>query len=116
VRHLTCDELRIGLAETDGTSVVRLGGDAGFPGADRLADALAAVAARRPRRVVIDLSDLTFISSLAIGVLVTFKYRLIRQGGAIMLVGARPRIEETLRAARVFDDVLTGGAAPAQVN
>jgi anti-anti-sigma factor len=116
VRHLTSDELRIGISEGDGTSVVRLSGDAGFPDADRLADAMAAVAARRPPRVVIDLSGLAFISSLAVGVLVTFKYRLTRQGGRMRLVGARPRIEEVLRAARVFDDVLAGDPARANVN
>jgi len=115
VRHVTSEELRIGLSESADTSVVRLSGDAGFPDADRLADALAAVAARRPRKVVIDLSGLAFISSLAIGVLVTFKYRLKRQGGGMVIVGARPRIEETLRVARVFDDVMASGAARAGV-
>jgi anti-anti-sigma factor len=115
VRHSTAEELRIALSEADGTSLVRLSGDAGFPDADRLADALAAVAARRPRQVVVELCELGFISSLAIGVLVTFKYRLKRQGGRLIIVGARPRIEETLRVARVFDDVMANGAARAGV-
>jgi anti-anti-sigma factor len=100
------EQLRIGLSEGDGATVVRLAGDAGFRHADRLADALAAAAARRPRAVVFDLSRLGFISSLAIGVLVTFKYRLARQGGAMALVGVPPRVEQALRLARVFDDVI----------
>ena len=111
-----CEQLRIGLSEEDGATVVRLAGGAGFRHADRLADALAAVAARRPAAVVFDLSRLDFISSLVIGVLVTFKYRLARQGGAMALVGVPPRVEQALRVARVFDDVIIASGARGGAN
>jgi anti-anti-sigma factor len=116
VTATSSEQLRIGLSEEDGATVVRLTGDAGFRHADRLADALAAVAARRPPTVVFDLSRLKFISSLAIGVLVTFKYRLARQGGAMALVGVPPRVEQALRVARVFDDVMMTNGSQSSVN
>ena len=110
------EQLRIGLSEEDGATVVRLAGVAGQSHADRLADALAAVAARRPTAVVFDLSRLDFISSLAIGVLVTFKYRLARQGGTMALVRVPPRVEQALRVARVFDDVILTNGTRVRVN
>jgi anti-anti-sigma factor len=116
VTHLKGGQLRIGLSEEDGATVVRLTGEAGFHSADRLADALALVAGRRPTLVVFDLARLEFISSLAIGVLVTFKYRLERQGGALALVGVPPRVEEALRVCRVFDDVRRMGGPQPSVN
>ena len=103
--HATTD-FQIRLNEADGATVVCLSGDAGFRHADRIADALATVADKAPRKVDIDLSGLEFVSSLVIGVLVTFKYRLRRQGAAMALVRAPRRIEEALRVARVFDDVI----------
>ena len=52
--------------------------------------------ARRPARVVLDLSDLTFISSLGLGALVEFRRGLVRNGGQVWLAAPSPQIHELL--------------------
>src|SRR5262249_55888512 len=79
--------------------VVRLEGSASFSYVDRLQFALVRLVARRTPLVVLDLSELTFIASLAMGILVTFRRDLGRWGGHVRVAGARPEIYEALQAA-----------------
>jgi anti-anti-sigma factor len=52
---------------------------------------------------VLDLSELTFIASMAMGVLVTFGRDLGRWGGRVRIAGARPEIHEALQVAGLTD-------------
>jgi anti-anti-sigma factor len=98
--------------EDGGTFVVTPHGDAGFRQSELLGEALASVAARRPRRVVLNLSRLSFISSVGMGVLISFKHALARDGATLTLAEVPPRIAESLRAARLLD-WLSSGHSPA---
>ena len=69
-----------------GDVVVTPLGYAGFHQAEALSEALAGVLARRPRRVVLDLSRLDFISSAATGVLVCFRRALARHGARVTVI------------------------------
>jgi anti-sigma B factor antagonist len=80
-------------------SVVRLEGSASFNNLDRLQFALIRLIARRTPLAVLDLSELTFITSLAMGVLVTFQRDVGRWGGRVRIAGARPEIHEVLQVA-----------------
>ena len=79
--------------------VVRLEGSASFNNLDRLQFALVRLVARRTPLVVLDLSELTFIASLAMGILVTFRRDIERWGGRVRVAGARPEIYEALQVA-----------------
>lgn len=59
-----------------------------------------------PQIGVIDLSDLHYISSAGLGVLLVVHKRLMRDGGALQLRGASPHIQEVMRYAgfdRLFE-------------
>jgi anti-anti-sigma factor len=71
---------------TGNVVIVRLRGEAGVPEAEWLESALRAPAASRPAGVLLDLSELRSISSLAVGVLIAFRRGVVRGGGRVVLV------------------------------
>jgi anti-anti-sigma factor len=79
--------------------VVRLEGSASFSNLDRLQLPLVRLVARRTPLIVLDVSELTFIASLAMGILVTFHRDLGRWGGRVRIAGSRPEIYESLQSA-----------------
>src|SRR5215217_6778633 len=89
--------------EEDGTLVVTPCGDAGFRQSELLAEALASVTARRPRAVILNLSRVSFLSSVGMGVLISFKHALARDGASLSLADVPPRIADSLRAARLLN-------------
>jgi anti-anti-sigma factor len=91
--------LTVTIADLTHAVVVRLEGSASFNNLDRLQLALIRLVARRTPLAVLDLSGLTFIASLAMGVLVTFRRDLGRWGGRVRVAGARPEIYEALQVA-----------------
>jgi len=93
------ESLSVQWIEERGTVLVIPRGDAGFRQAEALRDALAQVAALRPRRVVLNLSRLEFISSAGMGVLVPFKRALTRDGARLTLAAVAPPVFEALQIA-----------------
>jgi anti-anti-sigma factor len=79
--------------------VVRLRGEAGYLEAETLDAALLPVRARRPALVTFDLSELHFIASLALGILVSFRRTADRTGGRMRLTALRPNVRETVEQA-----------------
>jgi anti-anti-sigma factor len=75
----------VDVAEATTETVVRIAGEAGFRLADQLTAALLSLSARRPKLVILDLSGLTFLCSLAMGVLVSFRRGVVRRGGRVRL-------------------------------
>lgn len=53
--------------------------------------------------VVLDLSEVPYISSLGIAVLVTAYVKVNREGGSLRLVNPRPRVEQVLELTKVAD-------------
>jgi anti-anti-sigma factor len=78
--------------------VFRLAGEAGVRQAGELAVALLRVTALRPPLVTLDLSGLSLLSALALGVLVDFRRGVVRAGGRVRLAGA---LQEPVREALV---------------
>lgn len=79
-----------------GVVVVRLGGDLDLYNVDQVRNALADAAGDAPSRVVVDLAQVTFLDSTALGVLVEARSAL--PPGALHL--AAPQLE-ALRALKV---------------
>ena len=71
-----------------------------------LVSLLQTVGARRPPAVVIDLSRLTFMSSLAMGVILAFRRNVLAHGGKVRVACVQPLVLDSFRRARldkVFD-------------
>ena len=91
------------LAETTRGVLLRLEGEASVHAVDRmpLILMLMRLVARRPRFVVVDLSGVTFLSSLAMDALVGLRRDLGRWGGRVKLAAIPPLIYESLKTSRL---------------
>jgi anti-anti-sigma factor len=77
--------------------VVWLRGEAGVAEARVLEASLSRLVARRPARVIFDLSELRFLSSLAVVVLVGYRRAAVRAGVRVYRAHAlHPAVRETL--------------------
>jgi anti-sigma B factor antagonist len=72
--------------------VVSVSGELDIATADRFAEELGRTAERNARRVIVDLVGLTFIDSVALGVLTEEARRLRAAGGTCIVVSQDPRI------------------------
>ncbi|HKB38358.1 MAG TPA: STAS domain-containing protein, partial [Gemmataceae bacterium] len=77
--------IEVAVTEAPGEVVVRVAGKGCVGQADALAAGLLGLSARRPALVTLDLSGLSFISSLAMGTLVSFHRGVVRAGGRVRL-------------------------------
>jgi anti-anti-sigma factor len=91
------------LAETTWGVLLCLKGAAGVHAVDRMPFTLMLMrlVARRPPLVVVDLSGVTFLSSLAMGALVGLRRDLGRWGGRVKLAAIPPMIYESLKTSRL---------------
>ena len=80
----------VGLAERGSALVLSLAGELDLYNAPALREALQDAVARSPERLVVDLAEVTFIDSTALGALVEARSQL-RDGGAFAL--AAPGLE-----------------------
>jgi anti-anti-sigma factor len=83
--------------------IVRLAGKAGILEVETLTQAFAQVVARRPLLAVLDLSQLTSLSSLAIGELVRLRRDLGRWNGRVTIASCPAAIRRTLEVACLAD-------------
>jgi anti-anti-sigma factor len=88
--------IEVGVTEAPGELIVRIAGKGCVGQADTLAAGLRRPSARRPALVTLDLSGLSCVSSLAMGVLVRFRHGVVRGGGRVRLAGS---LQEPVRAA-----------------
>jgi anti-anti-sigma factor len=102
--------LALSIAFTPACAVVKVdGGTTTF--AKELEDQLAELAARRPMRVVLDLSGIGALSSVGLGVILSIRRAVATYGGQVQLQSAPAGVLELLRRTGV--DVLFGsGPSP----
>jgi len=71
---------------------------------EQLGEALFALLEKGSRlRIILDLSQLDYVTSSVLGKFITLHRRLHRQGGALALCCMQPNVRETLRASRLLD-------------
>ena len=87
----------VGLEKTNGACVVRLAGELDLYNADTVRDALFEACADGPDRVVVDLSEVEFIDSTALGVLIEARTKLENRRAFLL---AAPGLE-TRRALQI---------------
>lgn len=83
--------------------VVEVRGDVNVMEADHLRNDLRPVLQRKPSRIVLDVSDLQFINSLGLGVLLEFRKDAQDKGVELRLAGARGRIADMLQKTRLVE-------------
>jgi anti-sigma B factor antagonist len=91
------------MTERNGESVVMLSGELDMATAPDLATVLDSVVGDGPEKMVIDLSELSFIDSSGIAVLVTSQHRLIEQNRHFTLRAARPHAMRVFEIAGLVD-------------
>ncbi|PRY36638.1 STAS domain-containing protein [Umezawaea tangerina] len=87
------------------TATITLTGDVDAASASVLDEAIAAAAVSSPRRLVLDLNAVDYLSSAGLRCLV-FAHQRLGRGVEIVLAGAHPDVAETVRLAG-FDRVAT---------
>jgi anti-sigma B factor antagonist len=106
--------------DLNGTAVVVVEGDVDLHSGPALRDRLSQLSEEGTRRVIVDLSDATFLDSMALGVLLGAKRDLAEAGGALELVVTREdirRIFEITMLEKVLvlhgsrEDAIRAGAA-----
>ena len=83
--------------------VAQIIGEAGVADVDALELQLRKVAASRSPLVVLDLSQLRFISSLGMGILVAFRKGIVRENHKMRVAGMQPMVAEAFAHARLGD-------------
>ena len=94
-------EMIVRVSEAVGAVVVRLEGEARVSEVGRLQMPFLRLVARRVPLVVLDLTDLTLVSSLALVALVGLRRDLGRFGGRVRIAGARSAVAEVLESTRL---------------
>ena len=92
--------------DQDGGTVLQIRGALDAVSAFDLRPQVDALAAERPGRVVVDLSELNLIDSTGVGLLVSLYKRLREGGGRLQVVGAKAQPLAILRLLRL-DRVLS---------
>jgi anti-anti-sigma factor len=116
VRRKPTEPLLVDSVQEEGTLVVTPHGDGGYRQAELLGAALSKIAASRPAKVTLNLSRLTFIDSVGMGVLISFKHALAREGGRLALADVPPHIAEVLRVSRLLEWLGSDSAGGAGAN
>jgi anti-anti-sigma factor len=81
----------LGVDAVDGGVVVRLAGELDLYNADVVRAALAEAVASRPQRLVVDLAQVEFLDSTALGVLIEARSKLGKGGLVLASPGAETR-------------------------
>ena len=93
--------LQIRHQERGGVRIVILQGEAGVAEAHELAGLMIELAASRPRKLVLDLHRLTFISSLALGDMASLAGSLRRFECRLAIVSPTPVVRGAIRRVRL---------------
>lgn len=95
------DHLRIEVERLEAGTVVKLIGEGHVDHADLIAGQFEKVIAGGPCVVVVDLSQLSFASSLVMGALVKLRGQMKKQGGSMRLAALQADVAGAFRRARL---------------
>jgi anti-sigma B factor antagonist len=86
-----------------GEAVVTIGGDLEYGTAGQLRSTLLELSQREPATVALDMSDVEFLDSTGISLLIQAKQRFDAQGARFVLRQPTPRVTRVLEIAGVVD-------------
>ena len=99
------------------SSVVRFEGEIDLHVSPRMAEQLATVIARKPKRVAADISRVTYIDSSGLAVLIEAMQKVEKYGGRFAIVGMQETVRSVFEIARldqvfrIFPDVEAASVA-----
>jgi anti-anti-sigma factor len=93
--------LTVELFEKPSALLILLKGEASIAGAAEMEKRLLSVVARKPRLLVIDMSGVTIISSIAISVLTQLHRGVSNRGGEVVIAGATGIVQDSMVRARL---------------
>lgn len=97
--------------DADGQILAALSGELDLDGADRVRDSLARAAGLpQCRRLQVDVSELTFIDSYALGALVSARNTAAGAGAALTLVNPSPPVRKAIQVTGLADVFGLGSA------
>jgi anti-anti-sigma factor len=97
-------DLQVSASRTADEVIIHISGVAGVNQSGALLSGLLAASACRPSVVTLDLSDLRFLSSIAMGVLMTYRRGVVRAGGRVRLAELlQPEVREALARVGLCD-------------
>jgi len=94
-------DLRVECVELEKCLLVTVVGEAGVAASAKMEREFTRIVARRPPVVVLDLTGLSFISSLGMGALVGLQRGITGRGGKLRVAGMQDRVAEALRRAQL---------------
>lgn len=97
----TTTNLEVKIERTTEAIIVRLKGEASVQNVDELERQLRPVVASAAGLVVVDLSGLSFISSLGLGLMVQFDRGIARKGGTVRFAGAQLLVRSVITKSRL---------------
>jgi anti-sigma B factor antagonist len=86
---------------TDGAAVVKLAGEVDMSHSPGVHQALVEVLEKRPGRLVIDLTEVSYMDSSGVGILVDALRRVRVSGGKLVLVAVAPRVLSVLQITKL---------------
>lgn len=86
-----------GVTGSESYTLVRLVGEADVTNSDALRDVLESEIAGQPRNLILDLSELRFMDSSALHVVLQVNRAMDRQGGVLALAAPREGVAKMLR-------------------
>ncbi|MGN6368250.1 MAG: STAS domain-containing protein [Phycisphaerae bacterium] len=92
-------DLQILITNHPGATIVKLVGEARM---DTDADELLSLPANHPQKVIIDATDLTFIASVGMRLLINLQRALAAQGGKLRIAGLRPALCRAFQEAKLM--------------
>lgn len=95
------DDLFIDVENRGDATVVNLAGSAGVTNEDTLRRFLGALFGQHPRRLVLNLSKLTFISSVCLGLFVALQNDVRTHGGQMTIAAANDDVSKVITRCRL---------------
>lgn len=95
--------LEVTTSATPAGAVVHLRGDVTADAVDRMRQGIAQALAKKPAKLVLDLSDTTFLSSPGLAVMVQALQLSQRAGAKLVLAGANERVRGLFEISRLTD-------------
>jgi len=96
------DKLKVTTEESNGVTIVRVSGEADMLSTEILERALDRITVQRPPVVLLDLTGLTFLTSLGMGALARFSHS-VKRNGQVRLHVPPGHVRDVLQRSRVIE-------------
>ncbi len=94
-------QLGVSVRRDPDATIVTLAGEVDLRTSPQLRNTLHELLENRPPRIIIDLSDVSYVDSSGVGTIVELKRRAMRSGSDVILVGLQTRVRSVFEITRL---------------